>query len=75
MDMWLFSLCAVSIICLCACSSYWRGRDEGIGVGIEKSLSVLVEQKVIYLDNNSEIYQYDSDIGKAARKLDKENTI
>jgi len=51
------------------------GRTEGVELGVEESLHILIEEKVIYLDDKSEIYQYDSKIAKAARKIDRKKSI
>ncbi len=75
MDMWLITICCLSIISVCAYSSYWRGRNEGLQLGIEKSLAILMEQKVIYLDDQSEIYQYDSELAQTARNMDREKYV
>ena len=72
MDFYLFSVCVVLVICICCYTSFRSGRDEGLQLGIERSLQILIEQKIVYLDESSEIHQYDSKTAKAARKLDKE---
>ena len=72
MDFYLFSVCVVLVICICCYTSFRSGRDEGLQLGIERSLQILIEQKIVYLDESSEIHQYDSKTAKAARKLDRE---
>ena len=71
MDFYLFSVCVVLVICICCYTSFRSGRDEGLQLGIERSLQILIEQKIVYLDESSEIHQYDSKTAKAARKLDR----
>ncbi len=75
MDFYLFSVCVVLVICICCYTSFRSGRDEGLQLGIERSLQILIEQKIVYLDESSEIHQYDSKTAKAARKLDREKYI
>ena len=75
MDFYLFSVCVVLVICICCYTSFRSGRDEGLQLGIERSLQILIEQKIVYLDKSSEIHQYDSKTAKAARKLDREKYI
>jgi|TARA_R110002096_G_scaffold136522_3_gene289204 hypothetical protein len=75
MDMWLITICCLSVIGICCYSSYRSGRDEGLQLGIEKSLGILMEQKIIYLDDKSEIYQYDSELAQTARNIDREKYI
>ena len=72
MDFYLFSVCVVLVICICCYTSFRSGRDEGLQLGIERSLQILIEQKIVYLDESSEIHQYDSKTAKADRKQDKE---
>jgi hypothetical protein len=75
MDFYLFSVCVVLVICICCYTSFRSGRDEGLQLGIERSLQILIEQKIVYLDESSEIHQYDSKTAKAARKIDREKYI
>jgi hypothetical protein len=75
MDNWLIYLSLLLVVSICAYTSYWSGRNEGILFGIEKSLAILMDEKVIYLDAKNEIFQYDSKIAKAARKIDRETYI
>lgn len=75
MDFYLFSVCVVLVICICCYTSFRSGRDEGLQLGIERSLQILIDQKIVYLDESSEIHQYDSKTAKAARKLDREKYI
>ena len=75
MDMWLITICCLFVIGICCYSSYRSGRDEGLQLGIEKSLGILMEQKIIYLDDKSEIYQYDSELAQTARNMDREKYI
>ena len=75
MDFYLFSVCVVLVICICCYTSFRSGRDEGLQLGIERSLQILIEQKIVYLNESSEIHQYDSKTAKAARKLDREKYI
>ena len=72
MDNWLIYLSLLLVISICAYTSYRSGRNEGILFGIEKTLAILLEEKVVYLDRDNEIFQYDSKIAKAARKIDRE---
>ena len=75
MDYWLVCLSLICLVSLCAYSSYTMGRTEGVELGVEESLHILIEEKVIYLDDKSEIYQYDSKIAKAARKIERKKSI
>ena len=68
MDIWIVGLLSVLIISVCAVSSYWRGRNEGLVLGIEKSLDILMHQKIVHIDEKNEIHQYDSEIAKRARE-------
>ena len=75
MDFYLYSVCVVLVMCICCYKSVRTGRDEGVQLGIERSLRILQEQRLVDLDESSEIHQYDSKTAKAARKLDREKYI
>ena len=75
MDFYLYSILLLLVICTCCITSFRSGRNEGLQLGIERSLQILIDQKIVYLDEDSEIHQYDSKTGKRARKLDREKYI
>ena len=64
MDFYLFSVCVVLVICICCYTSFRSGRDEGLQLGIERSLQILIEQKIVYLD---EVVRYISMIVRPQR--------
>ena len=60
MDFYLYSILLLLVICTCCITSFRSGRNEGLQLGIERSLQILIDQKIVYLDEDSEIHQYDS---------------
>lgn len=75
MDFWIICILSLSIVGVCCYTSFRSGRNEGLQLGIERSLQILVDQKIVYLDEDSEIHQYDSKTAKTLRKIDREKYI
>ena len=75
MDFYLFSVCVVLVICICCYTSFRSGRDEGLQLGIERSLQILIEQKIVYGDESRARHQYDSQIEKDVRAVNREKYI
>ena len=58
MDFWIICILSLSIVGVCCYTSFRSGRNEGLQLGIERSLEILIDQKIVYLDEDSEIHQY-----------------